>query len=558
MTVDEEQAPSNGRVCRKNVEVEIQVISEDKQKREDQADRIVTDPIIYHYLTFESVLPQPPASSAREVELSPLPAPPDLTGYVSPFTWPEARKRTIILLSCICSTVVCYAAGSYDAGLEPIMAQWGVSHTVATLGITTFTIGFGIAPMILAPFSELNGRKPVFIVTGVIFCIAQLSCALTTSFSGLLVARLFVGVGGSTFSSTIGGVISDIYYKKNRNAPMALFSGSALFGTGLGPLVSGFVAQRVGWRWVFWVQVITCGLSISAVIAFFNETRGSVILSRKARLLNKWYEAREQSGLVGDFQMPLNEHGSEYGSQRIRWKVKSDEERETLAKMLGISLYRPFHLLCTEPVVFFFSLWAAFSWAVLYLTFSIVPLVFTTNHGFNLEQNGAVFAAMCVGSLLSTVISLFQERIAGHYGKMSSTPEGRLYFSCVQCALLPIGLFWFAWTLAPSVHWVVPTLAIGCATMGLFSIYLAVFNYLADTYHRYASSALAAQSFCRNMLAGTFPLLGGPMFARLTFQGASSFLGGVSLLLTIVPWVLVFYGPKIRARSKFASENMHQ
>lgn len=103
---------------------------------------------------------------------------------------------------------------------------------------------------------------------------------------------------------------------------------------------------------------------------------------------------------------------------------------------------------------------------------------------------------MCVGSLLSTVISIFQEKVARHFGKMASTPEGRLYFSCVQSALLPIGLFWFAWTLAPSVHWIVPTMAIGCATMGLFSIYLAVFHYLADTYQRYASSALAAQSFC--------------------------------------------------------------
>ncbi len=103
---------------------------------------------------------------------------------------------------------------------------------------------------------------------------------------------------------------------------------------------------------------------------------------------------------------------------------------------------------------------------------------------------------MCVGSLISTVISIFQEKVARHYGKVSSTPEGRLYFSCVQSALLPIGIFWFAWTLAPSVHWIVPTMAIGCAIMGLFSIYLAVSNYLADTYHRYASSALAAQSFC--------------------------------------------------------------
>jgi hypothetical protein len=33
-------------------------------------------------------------------------------------------------------------------------------------------------------------------------------------------------------------------------------------------------------------------------------------------------------------------------------------------------------------------------------------------------------------------------------------------------------------------------------------------------------------------------------------------LGGIGTLLTIVPWILVFYGPRIRARSKFASEIM--
>jgi hypothetical protein len=47
------------------------------------------------------------------------------------------------------------------------------------------------------------------------------------------------------------------------------------------------------------------------------------------------------------------------------------------------------------------------------------------------------------------------------------------------------------------------------------------------------------------------------MYNRLTFGGASSLLGGIGTLLTIVPWVLVFYGPKIRRRSKFASEIMN-
>ena len=121
---------------------------------------------------------------------------------------------------------------------------------------------------------------------------------------------------------------------------MALFTGAAFFGTGLGPLCSGFIAQNISWRWVFYVQFIDCGLIILAVAIFFKETRGSVLLSRRAKLLNSWYEAREKVGLVG-LEMVVNCDGKKE-SQRIRWKVKADEERETLAKLIGISVYRPF------------------------------------------------------------------------------------------------------------------------------------------------------------------------------------------------------------------------
>ena len=82
---------------------------------------------------------------------------------------------------------------------------------------------------------------------------------------------------------------------------------------------------------------------ILAVSIFFKETRGSVLLSRRAKLLNSWYEAREKVGLVG-LDMSVGCEGKKQ-SQRIRWKVKSDEERESLAKMIGISVYRPFRML---------------------------------------------------------------------------------------------------------------------------------------------------------------------------------------------------------------------
>lgn len=92
---------------------------------------------------------------------------------------------------------------------------------------------------------------------------------------------------------------------------------------------------------------------------------------------------------------------------------------------------------------------------------------------------------------------------------------------------MPVGLFWFGWSASPSVPWIVPALGVGCATIGIFTIYLATFNYLADVYHRYASSALAAQSCCRNLLGGVFPLVTAAMFNNLGYPEASSLLGGI-------------------------------
>ncbi|ETI24209.1 hypothetical protein G647_03578 [Cladophialophora carrionii CBS 160.54] len=511
------------------------------------------DDIEYRYLTFETDIPlKPVLPPDNKAEMPPCP---NLKDYDNPLAWSLTRKKLMTYLSCSVNIAAAYSAGSYASPTLQLTRKWGISAVAYKTGITIFTVGFGIAPMILAPFSEINGRRPVFVVTGLLFVICQICCAVTDSFAGMLLARLFLGVGGSTFSTMVGGILADIWLTADRNWAMVLFTGATLFGTGLGPLVSGFVAQRLLWRWVFWIQVMTSGTLVALVTVFFKETRGSIILSRKAKMLNKWYEKLEEAGALGMEVDSTDPEKRRNRTCRIRWKVKADEERASLGKMIVVSLYRPITMLFTEPVVFWFSLWIAFSWAVLYLQFGSIPLVFEVSYGFSLEHTGLVFISMCVGAIISTILSIWQERWAAkHYpAKVNGSPEGRLMFTCIESALMPIGLFWFGWTCYPSIHWIVPTIAVGVATMGIFSIFLATFNYTADCYHIYASSALAASGLCRNLLGGSFPLVTNQLFTNLGFQAASSLLGGIGLALTLVPWVLVLYGPKIRARSKIAS-----
>lgn len=139
----------------------------------------------------------------------------------------------------------------------------------------------------------------------------------------------------------IGGVISDIFAAEDRNTPMASYAGFALFGTGFGPMIAGIVAYRASWRWIYYIQAIAAAVVVIPLIFFFHETRGSVLLSRKAKVLNKWYDALEEAGYVG-LDVPINDDEEKRCSRRVRWKVKSDEERDSLWTMLTISIFRPF------------------------------------------------------------------------------------------------------------------------------------------------------------------------------------------------------------------------
>ena len=129
---------------------------------------------------------------------------PKLSRYQSPFEWPSSRKNVTLLLCTMSTFLAAYSAGSYSISAVPLREKFNVSSEVFATGITTWCVGFACSPMFLAPFSELKGRKPVFLFSGYLFFIATIGCAVTNSFAGMLVARFFVGAGASTFATLCG------------------------------------------------------------------------------------------------------------------------------------------------------------------------------------------------------------------------------------------------------------------------------------------------------------------------------------------------------------------
>src|ERR1700761_909198 len=135
------------------LEVAAQNVDEAKVPISKQTtDSLQEDGIEYRYLTFESDMPSGPMLPPNtKVQLPPCP---DLTAYENPFNWSLKRKKFMTYLSCSVNITAAYAAGSYASPTAQLTEKWGISAVVYRIGITIFTVGFGVAPMLLAPFSE--------------------------------------------------------------------------------------------------------------------------------------------------------------------------------------------------------------------------------------------------------------------------------------------------------------------------------------------------------------------------------------------------------------------
>lgn len=195
------------------------------------------------------------------------------------------------------------------------------------------------------------------------------------------------------------------------------------------------------------------------LLLVLRETRGSVLLSRRAARLRK-----------------------ETGDQRYR--AAADVERQSIMTMVRFSLARPFLLLLTEPVVMSFSLWVSFTWGVLYLFLNAIPLAYTRVFGFNEGQAGLAFLGMFVGTVIALALAPTQDRWYNASAKTNggiARPEARLYTSMGGSVFFAVGLFIFGWTCYPSVHWIVPIIAVGLTSFGIFTVYVRLSFFLLHT-----------------------------------------------------------------------------
>jgi len=447
----------------------------------------------------------------------------------NPKNWSKGYKWYCTMVVAITCFVVAFNSAVVTADISSVAREFHVSDEVALLTITLFVVGFGVGPMVFAPLSEILGRKPIYASTLLIAVIFIIPGAVAKNIGTLLVARFIDGIAFSAPMTLVGGTLADLWRTEERGVPMAAFSAAPFVGPAIGPLVGGFLST-LGWRWLYWIQLILSGAVYVLITFTVPETYAPKILARRAAKL------RQETG-------------------DSKFVTEQDIDTRPLGQRLRLFLLRPFQLLFQELIVFLLSVYMSVLYGLLYMFFVAFPVVYQEGKGFSASKTGLMFIPIAVGVICSAACSPLVNK---HYLKLAAKYDGkppaevRLIPMMASCWLIPVGLFIFAWTSYPRLSLWGPMMGGFPVGFGFIFLYNSANNYLVDSYQHQAASALAAKTCLRSFWGAGVVLFTIQMYHRLGYQWAGSLLAFIGLACCAIPFLFYFKGAQIRKHSKFA------
>jgi MFS family permease len=217
---------------------------------------------------------------------------------------------------------------------------------------------------------------------------------------------------------------------------------------------------------------------------------------------------------------------------------------------------RPTKFLVLSPICLVLSVYAAFTYAMIYFMISTFTFVFQDNYGFSEGIVGLVFISLGLGMFFGVVVqqaigNRIMERLANKHNNGKPKPEYRIPPTLLAGCLIPIGLFIYGWTVQYRIQWAVPLLGVVLAGMGICIINISTNLYLVDAFTVYAASALAASAVLRSIFGATFPLFALQMYDALGLGWGNSLLAFIALAMLAFPPLLYSYGEQLRSHPRF-------
>jgi MFS family permease len=124
---------------------------------------------------------------------------------------------------------------------------------------------------IFGSFSDIFGRKPLIILSLILFGVGAILAAVTSSSMQLLLAgRAIQGAGGGGVLVLTEIIVTDLVPLRFRGNYFSLLGSMWAVGSVSGPLYGGACARGSAWHWIFWINLPFVGVGLPMVYLFLQ------------------------------------------------------------------------------------------------------------------------------------------------------------------------------------------------------------------------------------------------------------------------------------------------
>ncbi|KAJ6446314.1 putative MFS-type transporter [Purpureocillium lavendulum] len=474
-----------------------------------------------------------------------------------PLNWPRWKKYYIATVLCVAMAMCNFLAAGPSIAIVRTAADFfpgsTANHTLVSYAIpkvayffTTTSLLQGTGNLIWVPVANKWGRRPVYILSYLIYFGTSVWLIFDKSYGGFLAGRILMGFGAGAAETIAPISIADIFYLHERGSIMSAYTCFLSVGVAAGIIISGLITISHPWRTIYEVGSALVGFVLLLAVFTFPETAYPRQQSGSQRdsppSAEKLAATCSTSGYVETAKKPELKRESYLRSLRLFRGTLTDEN---LLKMV----IRPFGLIMLPPVLWAALVQAATIGFLVAVTSNVDP-AFEEAYHFKPYQVGLCFFSAVIGSLLGLPAGgLLGDKVAAYLTKRNGgirEPEMRLPAIMLSCITSPLALVLFGVGIQHRLHWICPTIGLGLLNFSITQATNICLVYVIDAYRPVAGEITLAVMGFKSLFGFLLSFETNPWINQSGYQNAYGAMAGISAGVLIL-WVpLYFWGKKVR------------
>lgn len=302
-------------------------------------------------------------------------------------------NRTTVMVSIVLAMLVASIDTTIANTTMPIIVKEIGGSDLFAWAFTSYMVLSTVLAPLAGRLSDLFGRKKIYAAGILLFLGGSVLCGLSQSMLQLILFRAIQGIGAGVMMPFPAIIAGDIYPVEQRGKVQAFFTAMWGLAAVLAPLLGTFFVTYLSWRWIFFVNIPICLVSLLALKPYKEvyQAKKSVVDYGGAVLF-----ALGISLLL--LTTTVEQYNYIYGALGALFMVAFFfYEKRHSAPIV------PLNLLRNRPVAIMIAV-SFISCAALFGTSSFIPL-YLQNQGYSLFVSGIALLGTSIGWMVVAVPS---------------------------------------------------------------------------------------------------------------------------------------------------------